>query len=315
MKGQCKAAKCGQGGFVHGAGLCLGQLIDKESKNWVAGVVLPILAVLVGGGAWWYIRKQRERTRKDTQAFGNAIESHGPESYISRKKRDLGLERLWGFERVWPTRDERSDGDVERGQTDKKRLRELLLSSRTRAKNGGTKRDSMELSRTKYLDHLAESGPGSNTFSIPPPPYAPSSSSSTSGQPSPDPTAVDFSSARPMSVNLRGPVPATTREQLLRTIQHHQDDIDLLSESEVVRADSGLNVRLPMLPPVAGRSDRADKQEEREGEVYRPQYGAKGVHHGHDDGQGRVSSGSSAGRLSALWPNMKGNRRATEGWI
>lgn len=102
--GQCIPVKC-KNGFVFGFGLCLEDLIDKINYNWIAGIIIPVILIMFGLGGWWFIRKQRKRTKEETKVFGRRLEDGNYlKGRAARFGQLLGLNRIIG-----PNHDDESE--------------------------------------------------------------------------------------------------------------------------------------------------------------------------------------------------------------
>lgn len=138
----------------------------STSKSWIAAFVIPVFLLLAGLG-WWYVRRERRRTRAATKAFGDAMDEHDVRQRMLR----LRLERVFGLDRI---RDFHSPGEPEQAdeskERERKRLRELLLPSYRRRREA---RDNIELSSKAREADLEQHARHSHWFA-PPPPYAPS---------------------------------------------------------------------------------------------------------------------------------------------
>ena len=139
---------CGPAGFAHGYGLCVNALLDKADKRYLGFLVLPIL-LLLGSGAWWYIRRERRKTREASEKFRNGMD----EVDVRKRVGKYRLERLLGMERA------RLAGDAEAlsenagvdGKKEKKRLRELFLPSKrcAAADRGGNAKEAEAMEMTQ----------------------------------------------------------------------------------------------------------------------------------------------------------------------
>lgn len=334
---------------MHGSGACLGDFVDKEDKRWIAGPAVGAVLVLVAIGASWYIRKQRKRTREQSQAFREAMEQQGPGSEPAKRRlaMGMGVGKLFGKDRVWTGRSGGGEAGVAgRGEGERKRLRELLLPSH-RARSAATaatgeKRGDIELAQTKYQEAFPLATPGrQSAYLNPPPPYDPTPSSSARAStvlssnhllplssshfrpPSPSYSYSGSSTPLPTNATSTGPGPSrpyeNARAHLLRTLQHHEDDVDLLSSSQQI------DFFLPLIPapPRAMTAAIAKGKEEEEREVYRPQLvpnwragerAAEGQ--GTDEEEVRRLERFET-RLSELWPDMGSQKRERigEGWV
>lgn len=303
--GKCKSANCGKGGFVHGSGLCLENLVDKEDKRWIAGVVIGIILIIGGLGGGWYIRRERRKRREGSKAFKEAMDVHGPTTGIGGE--GIGLRRWFGFDRISPISTEATYATE--GKEGSRGLKELLLPSSTFAKKSqnqdvGGKREDIELIQTKY----EEAGIGRQSYSIPPPPYNPSpSSSSLSDTVKP----LDFSIPQiRSSTSSSALIPSIVKSELERTIRQYEDGIDLLSEAQ--------DLMVPNIPIPPRAKIGLEREEEREKEVYRPHVVRfSGIDGDESDGREeeirRISKFEK--RLSELWPNLGRNNRFGEGWV
>jgi hypothetical protein len=127
----------------------------STSKSWIAAFVIPVFLLLAGLG-WWYVRRERRRTRAATKAFGDAMDEHDVRQRMLR----LRLERVFGLDRI---RDFHSPGEPEQAdeskERERKRLRELLLPSyRRRREAPGAAREAFTLVRPSAP--LRPFGPG-----------------------------------------------------------------------------------------------------------------------------------------------------------
>lgn len=282
------------------------------------------LVVLLGGlGLVWFVRRQRRRRREDSEAFREPV--------AVREEVDMGLGpklgRVFGVDRIFTTRSGSTQADLSRTRTqgDKKRLRELLLPSNyaRRHAHPTSANTDIPLSQTKYHEATSNSrnsligGVRISTYlNIPPPPYAPSSIS-TSRPPSlaalTTPSLFQPSSPTYTHTGTSTPTPSTrpyetARQNLLRTLKHHEDDIDLLSDTHDQSYYPMLDIPVLPLPKRAWTAGRGEEEKERG--VSRPGVGSRDV----DEEEVRRVSRIEA-RLSELWPELGKGQRAGEGWV
>lgn len=172
--GRCEAVTCA---FAIGLGVCLDELVLRVDKRWAAFVVLPVL-IAIGLTGWWYVRRERRKTREATQAFADSLDDKTIRDRLTR----LRLETVFGLDRI------RTGGSVApvdlqaeevRKVKERKKLRDLLLPSNRRKRAGV---ENIELG-TKHKESMRDR---LSAWMAPPPPYAPSenpaaSSSSTIG--------------------------------------------------------------------------------------------------------------------------------------
>ncbi|KAL7422030.1 hypothetical protein Q5752_003803 [Cryptotrichosporon argae] len=167
--GTCVQTTCA---FAPGLGVCLSSLATAASPRhtlWplaFLGVALAALAL----AARRYVRRERARTRAHTAEFRDALEGAERARGLER----LGLERVWGLERV--------------------RRREARTGTASGSGAGRLcdvfrKRRDFEMRPAEVL----AAGQRSESWLAPPPPYAPSASSADSAPPSPF-TDVDLAS-------------------------------------------------------------------------------------------------------------------------
>jgi len=133
-------------------------LVTRESKKWVAFIILPLVLGVLGVLFSFYIRKQRTKRRWEAKKFGDAIDQvnvrkrgenvgEGDDTVNSRLGRILGLNRV---------RVEAED------QAKRSRLRELLLHKSKQDGKGDI----------PLVDKKGESESSRGSFyTAPPPPY------------------------------------------------------------------------------------------------------------------------------------------------
>jgi len=161
--GLCVTATCGKGGFASGLGVCLPSLVAKSITKWTAFAALPVLVAIIGIGAWWYIHRERRKTKQATRDFAEVLDGRGLRHQLLITR----LERVLGISRVTAT----GLSAGQRTEGDRKRLRNLLLPSRRR-------RETIPLDERK-IDKSANERRDLH-WVAPPPPYAPSTNVSTS---------------------------------------------------------------------------------------------------------------------------------------
>lgn len=170
--GRCEAVTCA---FATGLGICLDELILRVDRRWAAFVVLPVLLV-VGLDGWWYVRRERRKTREATQAFADTLDDKTIRDRLTR----LRLEKVFGLERIRTGATASpvvSQAEEIRKVKERKRLRDLLLPSSRRRRAGVENIEMGTKHKESKRDRLS-------AWIAPPPPYAPSknpaaSSSST----------------------------------------------------------------------------------------------------------------------------------------
>jgi len=132
--GKCVTAEC-QNGLVPGLSICLESFVAASFDERYLGL-LALVAVLVaiGYGGWWYIRRQRRRTREATREFADALDERevGDRMMIIRLEKVLGLDRV----RPQPALAPRLAEEGEQKARERKRLRDLLLVARRKREGG-----------------------------------------------------------------------------------------------------------------------------------------------------------------------------------
>lgn len=161
---------CGPAGFAHGYGLCVNALLEKPDKRYLGFLALPILAI-IGLGVWWYVRRERRKTREASERFRDGMDEVEVQKRVGRYR----LERLLGMERARLTGDAEALAGGEAQQKEKKRLRELLLPSKRRAATAQNAKHAEE--QEKGMEMSAAGKSRASLWTAPPPPYAPSSPS------------------------------------------------------------------------------------------------------------------------------------------
>ena len=326
---------CGPAGFAHGYGLCVNALLDKADKRYLGFLVLPIL-LLLGLGAWWYIRRERRTTREASEKFRNGMD----EVDVRKRVGKYRLERFLGMERARLAGDAEAlgEGDGQGGKKGKKRLRELLLPSKRRAaavKVGDAKEaEAMEMTQAR-----------GSMLNVPPPPYAPSSPSvagsregdakvplsaatMSSGHFSPTYAPTNSFSEAQYALKQQRAAKETVDQRRYLTSTSELDLPDTLRTPFISSIDAATTIQpgglLPPPRPAVSFGGAKPKLEEDRKTLRFADEGVKrgnwmdevdalgvGADHVLDSIPG--TGQADAMRLSQLWPEMKG--RKTEGWV
>ncbi|WWC89025.1 uncharacterized protein L201_003943 [Kwoniella dendrophila CBS 6074] len=328
-KGECVFTDCGEGGFSSGLGICLSSFIVKSNKKRYFGSLVFILVFLgIGAGLfYWYVQKERKKTRQATKEFGDKLDDRN----VQENLRVLRLERVLGFERVLTSSNgERVDNTpkgYKEGYENKrnKRFKELLLPSRRKKSilESDIEMKSSNFSIDISYNHTYESN---DRFSIPPPPYVPSETSSSASTPRDvqeidskvdidyDSVAIgerggmskrDSSDSIPTPVLpsfISSPIQKDFKSKPKQKIENTNTTVHSMSSPL-----SPLYNKTSLMPPLRPGMIRFNSQEkDKEREVNR---------RGEVDNENEMER-----RLRDLWPNLKSNtmenkRRKDEGWI
>lgn len=171
--GVCVDALCGDGGFANGFGMCFSSFVHKSQKRYLGLLALVGVAIIAGIASWWYVRRERRKTRQATKEFGKRLDERNVNDRLSA----LRLEKVFGFNRV--TFGRGGDRSVRTTQEDggkKNKLRELLLPSKRRSGD-----EEMEMKKSNFApdkerdryDSWRTSNFGKDNW-VAPPPYVPS---------------------------------------------------------------------------------------------------------------------------------------------
>ena len=95
--GLCVSSNC-TSSFVPYLQICLADLLTPASTRstfpvWAIVLILLILLALFILGAWWYIRREREKTRQATLRFAHGLD----EVKVQRKVWEVGVENVLGL--------------------------------------------------------------------------------------------------------------------------------------------------------------------------------------------------------------------------
>lgn len=233
-------------------GLCLSDLVEDSHRGFFGFLaLLPVLALL-GLGVWLYIRQQRRQTRQATDEFRNAIDD--------REVRDrmmiLRLEKVLGLDRVAPSIiPPRSTDPGVKTKEERKKLRELLLPSRKRARDvmrSTTNFEDIPLEdKTGDKDIVGGKGLGADRRSHwlnPPPPYS-GHLASTSASGSTDTIATqDLPISNPTPIP-RGKTSLLSQTKIVSMSSPTEDDFEPISLRPPLRSNpssKSIDVKTPL---------------------------------------------------------------------
>ncbi|KAL7409548.1 hypothetical protein BDY24DRAFT_418835 [Mrakia frigida] len=97
LLGLCVSSNC-TSSFVPSLQICLADLLTPPSTKsnfpiWTIVLIVLVLLVLFVLGAWWYIRREREKTRQATLRFAYGLD----EVKVQRKVWEVGVENVLGL--------------------------------------------------------------------------------------------------------------------------------------------------------------------------------------------------------------------------
>ncbi len=95
--GVCEAATCASDGWVDYLGICFTALtndgkVGKDATWWPYVVSVCLFGLVAGLGAFWWIKRERRRTRERTKDFGDALDH----AEIGKKITVIRLDKLKG---------------------------------------------------------------------------------------------------------------------------------------------------------------------------------------------------------------------------
>ncbi|TYJ59030.1 hypothetical protein B9479_000019 [Cryptococcus floricola] len=332
--GECVSVTCNSGGFASGFGICLSDFLSTNTEKYLFFIFLAIPVVAIALAGWWYVRRERRKTREATKEFGDKLD----ESQVHRRLAALRLEKVFGFDRVSVGRGgDRSSIRQVPDTKQKSRLRELLLPSKKRQsdvemasmdKKSGNFAPDRDRRYDSWGVPILHTPKERDSWSwAAPPPYAPSA-----GMPSPvdakeQPEKVkdkrDSLDSIPTPTLQRFPsaprTPLRKSSGLGSTVIH-----SMSSPSPEIQRERGL-----MPPPRPGMSRQGSENslssDEEEGEAAR--FGQEREREGKEKGllrwsmayKGQDNKGTSEvdvdDRLRDLWPALGGKPREREGYI
>ncbi|WVQ74411.1 hypothetical protein IAR50_004012 [Cryptococcus sp. DSM 104548] len=130
--GECVAVTCNSGGFASGFGICLSDFLTNNTEKYLYLIFLVVPVVGIALAGWWYVRRERRKTRQATKEFGDKLD----DSQVNQRLAALRLEKVFGLDRVYFGRGGDRSSIVSRqappNAKQKTRLCELLLPSKRR---------------------------------------------------------------------------------------------------------------------------------------------------------------------------------------
>lgn len=325
--GVCVDALCGDGGFANGFGMCLSSFVHKSQKRYLGFLALIGVVIMAGIASWWYVRRERRKTRQATKEFGGRLD----ERNVNDRLAALRSEKVFGFNRVTFGRGgDRCARTTQEDGGKKDKLREILLPSKRRSGD-----EEMEMKRSNFApdkerdryDSWRKSNHGRDSW-VAPPPYVPSQSianpvdikhsfnrrDSLDSIPTPSHQTFALSSSTSSSMTTRPATPPRKQQNsyLGSTIIYSMSTPSPPPHS-----------RSLMPPPRPGMGRRDSENSFSSGSLLTPMAGIMGTtditvdkerdlrrYSGTQDGQMDVER-----RLMDLWPALKERDREREGFI
>lgn len=325
--GICVDALCGDGGFADGLGMCLSSFVHKSQKRYLGFLALIGVVIISGIASWWYVRRERKKTRQATKEFGGRLD----ERNVSDRLGALRLEKVFGFNRVTSGRGgDRSARTTQEDGGKKNKLRDILLPSKRKSGD-----EEMEMKRSNFApdkerdryDSWRKSNLGRDSW-IAPPPYVPSQSildpvdikhsfnrrDSLDSIPTPSHQTFALSSSTSSSMTTR---PATPPRKQQNSYLGSKIVYSMSTPSPPPHS------RSLMPPPRPGMGRRDSENSFSSGPLLTPMAGMMGTTNITVDKERdlRRYSGTQDGhmdverRLVDLWPALKERDREREGFI
>ncbi|OWZ60805.1 hypothetical protein AYX15_06940 [Cryptococcus neoformans] len=325
--GICVDALCGDGGFADGLGMCLSSFVHKSQKRYLGFLALIGVVIIAGIASWWYVRRERKKTRQATKEFGGRLD----ERNVNDRLAALRLEKVFGFNRVTSGRGgDRSARTTQEDGGKKNKLRDILLPSKRKSGD-----EEMEMKRSNFApdkerdryDSWRKSNLGRDSW-IAPPPYVPSQSildpvdikhsfnrrDSLDSIPTPSHQTFALSSSTSSSMTTR---PATPPRKQQNSYLSSKIVYSMSTPSPPPHS------RSLMPPPRPGMGRRDSENSFSSGSLLTPMAGMMGTTNITVDKERdlRRYSGTQDGhmdverRLMDLWPALKERDREREGFI